>query len=136
MARYRSVRRALVTSVAFLAIVVLMGLLVKTLSDWYGYTAVANHIEAFAELMRIIRPLIIFIAFCFWHTIVSYCVRIGVVGSDSGNRLVERRNRLFCWAVVLELSLGQGQIAIGVMTLIGILVYYRATNTDERRFRK
>lgn len=110
-------------SLVIVSVVAGAGLLIKGASDTHGYNVVSESVEDFAGLMRIIRPLLFFICFCYWANVVGFFRRIRVLQEKQAANLVTNRNRFFMWVALLEISIGQGFVVIGLSILIAILVY-------------
>lgn len=103
------------------------GALLKSASDTHGYTVVSESVEDFADAMRVIRPLIFFIVFCYWNNLAGLFRNLGILKSNQVANLVSNRNRCFLWVALFELAIGQGQAVIGIVTLVGLLIYASAS---------
>ncbi len=109
--------------VALCVLVAGAGVLLRSASDTQGYTVVSESVEDFADAMRVIRPLIFFILFCYWNNVVGVFRNLGILKSKQAENLVSNRNRFFLWVALLEITIGQGQAVIGIVILVSLLIY-------------
>ena len=125
-------RRAWQVAAATVLLSVMVGVVVKQFVDSHGFVVVSDRVHAFAQEMRIVRPLLFLAAFCFWQALAGFASRVRLLTNGQAVQLVRNRNRFFLWVALLELTLGQGQVVIGVTILLGILVYPWLMNVLQR----
>ncbi len=130
--RPRKKRWLLLITIATILLFALVSLVVQQFADSHGLGVVSQTANAFAQRMRIIRPLLFFIVFCFWQPLLGLASRIGLLTGAQSVRAVRNRNRLFLWVALLEITVGQGQVVLGVIILVSILVYAWLDNSLRR----
>jgi len=130
--RPQTQRRAWQVATATVLLSVMVGVIVRQFVDSHGFAVVSNRVHAFAQEMRILRPLLFLAAFCFWQALAGFASRARLLTDGQAVQLVGHRNRFFLWVALLELTLGQGQVVIGVTILLGILIYPWLMNLLQR----
>ena len=116
-------RWLLLIAIATIFLFILVGLVVQKFSGSHGLSVVSEAANALAQKMRIVRPLVFFIVFCFWQPLLGLASRIRILTGAQTVRLVQNRNGFFLWVALFEITVGQGQVVLGVVILVSILVY-------------
>lgn len=119
----RKKKWTLLLAVTTIILFALVGLVVQQLVESNGLGSVSESANAFANKMRVVRPLLLFIAFCFWQPIVDFVSRVGLLTGGQASTILQKRNRFFLWVALFEVIVGQGQVVIGVIILVSILAY-------------
>ena len=118
----------LLITIETIIVFAVVGLLIKYFAESYGLGVVSENVHAFAQQMRIVRPLLLLVLYSFWQPSLRVVSRMRLLTATGAARLVRNRNRFFLWVALLEITLGQGQVVIGVSILVGVLVYARLMN--------
>lgn len=104
--------------------IMLVGLLVQLMVAKYGLVSVTASLDSFAVNMRIIRPLILAVAYCFWIPLIGAFRRLGLLRKAAAENLIASRNRLFLWTAVFEAAVGQGWLLLAAGAAIGTAVLH------------
>ena len=112
---------ALGTLIGALAIAAVIGVWVQNTSSVYVFERVAY----FSDLMRVIRPVLILIVLLAWRPIATWLRERDMVSDRTHHRAIAIWPRLCIWSVLIEITLGQGYVLIGLAAATAYWAFLR-----------
>ena len=109
------------TIVATMMIGVLLFLWMQASSESHIF----ERTRAFADVMRVIRPAILLVVLLGWRQAFSWLHHRSMVTDQTRDRAIALWPRLAIWVALIELTLGQGYVLLGLVMLAGYLAFLR-----------
>lgn len=109
------------TIVATMVIGILLFLWMKETSESHVF----ERTRAFSDVMRVIRPAILLVVLLGWRQAFGWLHGRSMVTDQTRRRAIVLWPRLAIWVALIELTLGQGYVLLGLVMVAGYLVFLR-----------
>lgn len=125
MSRTKSARLGVwsVVLTLFLTGLVIAGLLLWTNTTSTGH--VVEQAEQFSDVMRVIRPAILLLILLSWRPAATWLHSKAYLTDRSHERALLIWPRLAIWAVLIEITIGQGYLFIGLAATAAYWAFWR-----------
>ena len=109
--------------IAFAVCLVIIAVAVVAWSTKETLGVVSSQTAVFASVMRVIRPIIFLTILTLWCPVFRWLETRSWVEAATANRAVAIWPRLAIWTALFEVTVGQGQLMIGLLA-IGIYWFF------------
>ena len=110
----------------------LSSLIVGLMVSVIGWADTTSAIDDLAAKGRIVRPVLLVLAFLLFPTMLRYAGRFGVIPKGMAVLLYRERVRLFAWIAIIEVTLGQGLLIPGLLAGLTFLIVSRRRAAAEQ----
>ena len=111
---------------------ILSSLIVGLMVSIIGWADTTSAIDDLAAKGRIVRPVLLVLAFLLFPTMLRYAGRFGVIPKGMAVLLYRERVRLFAWIAIIEVTLGQGLLIPGLLAGLTFLIVSRRRAAAEQ----
>lgn len=116
--------------IIFLGAAVSVAAVVATGSMLTSLPAIADKTAAFAAVMRVVRPVLLFALLMLWQPLFRWLHRRAVIHGQTEQKAIAIWPKLVIWTGLIELTLGQGYVLLGLLATLLYGLYVRWMRED------
>lgn len=121
--------------IVFFSAAIVVAILVAIASSMTSPSLVAEKAARFADIMQIVRPIILAGIMLAWRPAFHWMFERAWVSRHVHQRAIQFWPHLVLWICLVEVTIGQGYILIGTVGLLIYIFYqqFRRGRDDDRR---
>lgn len=111
----RTMRWVRMSLLVTLVLTIVVGSSLLLWSEATTSTYVADKVMRFAAVMNVVRPTVLFVMLMLWRPVFSWLHSRSVITDPTHTKAIGVWPRLVIWVALIELTIGQGFVLIGLI---------------------